>query len=366
VTEAVTVIGAGHGGCAAAGDLGIAGFAVTLYNRSPERLAPLERLGGIRFLDPEDHGVVPIARLTTDIGEALAASRRIVLMVPTTGVEFYARAMAPHLTAEHDTLVAPGHTAGALIFKRTVLDERGDFPCRLAEVNTLPYICRMTGDGEVTLWKRSERLLFAALPATETAALREVFAPLFPSLVPASSVLETSLSNLNAIMHPGAMLLNAGRIEATGGDFNFYSEGTTPAVGRVIKATDDDRLAIARAFGLDLPSFLEVFHEEGYTTDEAFAANDVYLAIRDSPPNRLIRSPSSLDHRYVREDIGYGLVPMSAFAAVAGVPVPTIDALVALADTATGFDMAQTGLSAENLGIAGMSADELQRYALSG
>jgi hypothetical protein len=29
-----------------------------------------------------------------------------------------------------------------------------------------------------------------------------------PSLVPAGSVLETSLSNVNAIMHPGAMILN--------------------------------------------------------------------------------------------------------------------------------------------------------------
>src|SRR5204863_9765590 len=107
---------------------------------------------------------------------------------------------------------------------------------------------RMTGEGAVTLWKRAERLLFAALPATDTAALAEVFGALFPSLVLASSVLETSLSNLNAVMHPGAMLLNAGRIEATGGDFDFYPEGTTPAVGRVIEATDDDRLAIARAF----------------------------------------------------------------------------------------------------------------------
>jgi opine dehydrogenase len=366
LAETVMVVGAGHGGCAAAGDLGLRGIDVTLYNRSPERLAPLERRGGIVFHDPEDRGLVPIKLLTTDMAEALASSRRVVLMVPTVGVEFYAREMAPHLTSEHDVLIAPGHTAGALIFKRTVLDAVGAFRCRVAEVNTLPYICRMTGEGEVTLWKRAQRLLFAALPATDTAALADVFGALFPSLVAAESVLETSLSNLNAVMHPGAMLLNAGRIEATDGDFNFYSEGTTPSVGRTIQATDDDRRAIARAFGLELPSFLEVFHDEGYTTYEAFATHDVFVAIRDSPPNRLIRSPSSLDHRYVREDIGFGLVPMSAIAAIAGVPVPTIDALIALADTATGFNLAEQGLNAEKLRITGMDADELTRYALTG
>src|ERR1051325_1816521 len=89
VPDKITVVGAGHGGCAAAGDLGLRGFEVTLYNRSPERLAQLERQGGIVFHDPDDHGLVPIARLTTDIAAALAASSRVVLMVPTSGIEFY-------------------------------------------------------------------------------------------------------------------------------------------------------------------------------------------------------------------------------------------------------------------------------------
>src|SRR5205807_2130258 len=102
-----------------------------------------------------------------------------------------------------------------------------EYEGQLAEIHTLPYICRMTGEGEVTLWKRADRLLFAALPAAHTPQMLETFQTVFGALEPATSVLETSLSNLNAVMHPGAMVLNAGWIEHTGGDFRFYSEGTT-------------------------------------------------------------------------------------------------------------------------------------------
>jgi opine dehydrogenase len=366
VAESVTIVGAGHGGCAAAGDLGRKGIDVTLYNRTAARLEPLRRQGGIAFCDPEPHGVVPIHRLTTDVAEAAAAAARIVLMVPTSGIEYYARALAPHLTSDHDVLVAPGHTGGTLLFRRSVVDVVGKFRCRLAEAHTLPYICRMTREGEVTLWKRSDRLLFAALPATDTEALLRAFLDLFPSLTPMGSVLETSLSNLNAVMHPGAMLLDAGWIEATGGAFRFYSQGTTPAVGRLIAATDADRLAVGAALELRLPSFLEIFHAEGYTTDDAFASGDVYVAIRDSPPNLEIRAPSSLEHRYIREDIGFGLLGIAAFAGVAGVDVPTIDALIDLTSTASGFNLRGEGLNAERLGIAGMSTNDLRKYALTG
>ena len=145
---------------------------------------------------------------------------------------------------------------------------------------TLPYICRMTGEGEVTLWKRADRLLFAALPAAHTPQMLDTFRTVFGALEPATSVLETSLSNLNAVMHPGAMVLNAGWIEHTGGDFRF-SEGTTPAVGRVIAATDAERLAIGARLDLSLVSFMDTFYASGYTTEGAWRSGEVYRAIKD-------------------------------------------------------------------------------------
>jgi opine dehydrogenase len=366
VSDAITIIGAGNGGCAAAADLTLRGWDVTLYNRTKARLDPLLDIGGLRFKDPECQGVVRINRFTCDVGEALKAAERIVVMVPTSTLGYYATAIAPHITNQHSILLAPGHTGGAMFFARVVSEVRNGDSAKIAEAHTLPYICRMTGPAEVTVWKRADLVSFAALPASRTTKMLETFQPVFESLSPVSSVLETSLSNLNAVMHPGAMLLNASRIESDDAGFRFYSEGTTPAVGRVITATDVERLAIGAALGLDLQPFIDIFHQEGYTTEEAWESRDTYRVVRDSPPNRLIRSPNSLDHRFVREDIGYGLVPMTALARATGVKAKTMNALVHLASVATGEDLASNGLTTARLGIQDLDGEGLRRYALTG
>jgi len=40
-------------------------------------------------------------------------------------------------------------------------------------------------------------------------------------------VLHTGLNNMGAIFHPALTILNAGRIESTGGEFQFYIDGVT-------------------------------------------------------------------------------------------------------------------------------------------
>ena len=57
--KTVAVLGAGHGGCAAAADLGRRGFNVRLHARSAERLAPLRAKGGIEVRGVHD-GLVPM------------------------------------------------------------------------------------------------------------------------------------------------------------------------------------------------------------------------------------------------------------------------------------------------------------------
>ncbi|HEY4856679.1 MAG TPA: NAD/NADP octopine/nopaline dehydrogenase family protein, partial [Xanthobacteraceae bacterium] len=93
---------------------------------------------------------------------------------------------------------------------------------------------------------------------------------------------------------------------------------------------------------------------------------DISRACRESEPNKTIKSPSSLDHRYVHEDVGYGLVPIAALGALAGVPTPTIAALVQLAALTLGIDYSREGLTLEKLGLAGKSASELLRLVEEG
>jgi len=44
--------------------------------------------------------------------------------------------------------------------------------------------------------------------------------------------------------------LNAARIEGTGGEFQFYIEGVTPSVARVLEVLDRERVTVAASLGI--------------------------------------------------------------------------------------------------------------------
>src|SRR5262245_65822014 len=87
-------------------------------------------------------------------------------------------------------------------------------------------------------------------------------------------------------------------------------------------------MTVAKTLGVPAIPFIDIFHDAGLTTKAARDSGDISRACRESEPNKSIKCPASLDHRYVHEDVGYGLVPIAALGALAGVPTPTIDALV--------------------------------------
>lgn len=72
----------------------------------------------------------------------------------------------------------------------------------------------------------------------------------FPQYIDGGNVLRTGLNNMGAIFHPALTLLNAGRIESTRGDFQFYIDGVTPSVARVLEVIDRERVTVAAALGI--------------------------------------------------------------------------------------------------------------------
>jgi opine dehydrogenase len=357
----VAVLGAGHGGCAAAADLGRRGYRVRLHARSAERLAPLREHGGIEVRGVQQ-GVVPVDLMTTDLGEAVRGADLIMLVVPSVAHEPSARGLAPLLDGRQPLFLNPGHTGGGLHLLHELRRAGYRGPIKSCETVTLTYITRMEGPATVNIYSYTTRLRFAALPGRHADEMFALIAPLYPNIVKATSVLETGLNNLNAVFHPPGMIMNAGWIERRHGDFLFYREGFSQAVGRVTEAVDRERLAVAKALGVPAVSFLDLFHAAGLTTDAARASGNITRACEESEPNRTIKAPPSLDHRYVHEDIGYGLVPMAELGRLAGVATPTIDALVQLAGLSVAIDYRRDGLTLERLGLAGKTPAELQDF----
>lgn len=347
----VAIIGAGNGGCAAAADLGQRGFEVRLYGRSRSTIEPLQARGGIAYEGVMGEGFAPISLITDDAGEAMRGAEAVVVMGPTQAHESMAAVVAPHLTAEQIFFAAPGHTLTLLPNALRKAGHRRPVTCESA---TLPYICRKMAPDLVRISRKAAKLKFAAFPASRRDELAERLRPLFPALSPVPTLLDTVFPYTNAIHHPPALLCNIGRVEATGGDYCHYYDGITPSVGKIIDALDGERLAVAAAFGCAVDKLSEYFFQVGYTNEKGHDGGTAYDVFHNSEPNRWIRAPSSIDHRFFNEDIPFGLVPLTELGRLCGQQMPISEAVIALASVATGKAYRETGLTLARMGIDGL------------
>ena len=351
--ERVAVLGAGNGGCATAADLAIRGFETRLYSRSEKTLAPLLQRGGIELVEGGQESFGRPHRVTTALEEAVAGADLVTIAAPAVAHAFMARSLAPLLTEEQIVHLNPGQTGGGLHFMHELRRAGCRVPVRCCETVTLTCICRMAGAARVEVYRRTANLGCAAFPAAHGPEILPDMAVVFPNVVPAENVLDTGLSNINAIMHPAGMVGNAGWIEQHAGAMLFYREALSPSVARMIEGVDRERLAIVRALGLRPRTFVEIFHAAGLTSDTALASGDVYQATQESEPNKTIVAPTTHDHRYVHEDVGYGLVPMAELAALLEVETPVIDALITLASEMNRTDYRRDGLTLADMGLEG-------------
>ena len=95
-----------------------------------------------------------------------------------------------------------------------------------------------------------------------------------------------------------------------------------------------------------------------HTDDILILISDVYPSME--PGFLGIGAQPQLNHRYLNEDVGYGLMFMSKLGQQIGVATPGIDAVINVATIVMARDYRSEALrTPESLGIAGRSAEEL-------
>jgi opine dehydrogenase len=177
----------------------------------------------------------------------------------------------------------------------------------------------------------------------------------YPAMASAKNALQTSLQNGNPVIHPVITLLNTALIERTKGDFLFYEEGVTPAVGRLIKAIDQERTAIGRALSIRVIPEPELGYMQGYMAEPTYDRG-----YSEAPGFQGIKAQRSLDYRYFHEDVGYGLVFWQSLAEQIGVETPHISAVIRLASVLMERDyLGQGNRTMQSLGLSGYAAEDL-------
>lgn len=362
----ILIVGAGNGAFAVAADLARRDLVVAMFNRSPQALEPVVAQGGVRYRGVMGEGFAPVRLATTDPAEVVRDAEAILVCVPATAHALLAERLAPHLMPGQPVLLNPGGLLGSVAFVRSLRAAGYQGQVTIGETGTLTHICRKPEPGAVTVTSVLRQVPFAALPGRATGGLFARLEAMVPSLAPQPHILAAGFANVNAVLHPPGMLLGAAWIEHSGGEFYFYHDGATPAVARLLAAMDRERQAVARAWGVTVETFPRLFANIGSTSEAAARSGDYLQALLDSTPNRYIKAPPSLDHRYMHEDIPMGVVPMADLGRAAGLPTPVLNAVIEIAGVMTGRDYRAEGRTLDSVGLGNLEPRQLLQFLTDG
>jgi len=359
----ITVIGAGHGGKAMAAHLALMGFPIVLYNRTPENVAAIKELGGI-YLESYDGGPRGFGNLklvTSNIAEALEKAVMVMVVVPSSAHADIAKACAPYLADGQIVVLHPGRTCGAIEFSKVIRDNGNTADVTIAEAETFIYASRSDGPAQSRIFRIKEAVPLAALPSNRNSLVLDLIRQVYPQFIDGGNVLQTGMNNMGAIFHPALSILNSGWIETTHGDFQFYIDGVTSSVARVLESLDRERVTVAASIGIRARTGMEWLKLSYDAVGE-----DLNEAIHNQPGYYGINAPPTLNHRYIFEDVPMSLVPIASLGQRYGVAVSGIDAIIKLASIIHRTDYWRRGRTIEKLGINNLSTDELIHYVKEG
>ena len=350
----VSIVGAGPAGFALAADLENCGTSVLVYSH-PTHLR--------HAIDVVDRGCLKASgviegstnpRVTFNMSEVVDFSTIIILTVPSTGQETVLQELKKFSLRQHTIIAVPGNLFSLVTDAEIGIEY-------ILETNLSPYSCRMD-EGELAVMGKKSRIFIAALQKDLSQAFNEKIQSIFPmELKWCSNVIEVCLSNVNGVFHPLMMLMNAGRIESTAGDFLVYRDGLTRSVANAILAVDGVRMRIGQAFGFPLRTVIEV-------SNECYGQNftDLVDLAQNSGPHNKLKAPSDMENRNISEDVPNLLVSWHDLAEKLGIDASPIKAVIILVGMATGIDYMKSGRNLRKLHLEDMSRGELiQRFSVS-
>ncbi|KAI0408475.1 putative NAD/NADP octopine/nopaline dehydrogenase [Xylaria palmicola] len=357
----VSIIGAGNCGCAFAADLENRGVRALLYAH-PDHSTNVDAIRENGYLDSMgkvEGRFYPAA--TTDMGEAVRFSNILIVAVPSYAQENILSVLEKQNLRNHIVIAVGGNFFTLVACKRI----RARY---LLETSASPYGSRMIDRNKREKTRLSESwyginvlgfktvMPIGSLPTDIDIDLRTDIGTIFSgSLQWCSNVIEAAFYNFNGVLHPITAIMNAGWIEHTQGDFYFYQEGMTPSVTKIMQEIDNERVAIANEYGPRVTSCLKqmnTYYGLNHKSLSDFA--------RGSAMHSTMKlCPTSMEHRYMTEDLPFVLVPWYELGLKAGKQSPFMRSLILWASMINSTDYLSVGRNLKELGFTNWSLEDI-------
>jgi len=354
----IAVLGGGNGSYAAAADFTLAGHEVRFWRRDFASFRSLTEKAPLRLLDHNGRHDLHLAGVVADIGDAVRGADLILFPAPAFAQADVAEQLAPYLQDGQVIFLPPG-SFGSYIMADICRQHGCTADVAFAETGTLPWLTRRRPDEDglqtVAITTRASRLPSGVHPARHTDRALAVISAAFPGAIePVEDALSAALMNAGPIIHPPLIIMNAGPI-AHFDKWDIHNEGTQPSIRAVHDALDGERIALRTALGYAAPHFPLSDH---YNTSDWMYGNLAHDKLVDSGDWH--EKLDLKDHRYMSEDIAYGLCLLVTLGEWMGFEMPVSAGLLSLGGVAAGTDFRKTGRSWSSTGLAGLDIATLK------
>lgn len=319
----ISILGAGNAGCAHAAMFSLKGHDVTLIKTSKslhdENYQVIEKNNGIYLTNKElvNH-FVPIKGITRDIKDGLKDANIIIIMTQTIYHYDISEKIKKNITNNTKFIISiPGYL-GSLNYLD--LDN-----VTLIEGESTPYDARIVYPGHVQILFENIRNAIGVYPASQKENALNLCKMLTPSYHKCrSNIIESALHNPNLVVHTIGAIMSASRIEYSKGEFWMYKEAFTPSIWNLIEALDREKNEVISYFsGIPSPYIEECkYRNEIDLSQDAKTVFDMYAATGGP------KGPTSVNTRYIYEDVPKGLMLLEALAEIANIKTPLTTSLI--------------------------------------
>lgn len=346
----IAVLGAGNAGCAVAADLTLHGHEITLIKTShamhDDNFAFLQENNGRMILD--EFGEIKTAyihKLSRDVAD-IKDAEIVIIYIQTNFHEQLIERIGPYLQEDQILLINPGYLSTAYFLKHVK-----DKDIIIAEAESSFIDGRIMEPGLFRVGFRNVRNPIGIYPSSRKNEAIDKLDQLGENLVYLDSIVEAALHNPNLVIHTVGSVTSIPRIEKAKGDFCMYHEAYTrdnPATWHILEALDTEKMNVLERLGFNRLSYVEACKYRN-SLDEDIDAKEVFLDYAEMPTRA--KGPTTVDSRYISEDVPQGLVMMEAIGKTLKVDTPIASGLIAIASAALERDLRLEGRTLERLGV---------------